>query len=165
MLRDAGGEFRLGEERSGRSPRGAVSIAPTDGAGQESARTLTFAGAGDATAQAVIAAAPVDLVRQANGEMGLTFRYRLEAPANGRVMLGMGSDGDQGLVDITAILAGAPVGEWRQMKLRLSCLRDAGADMAAVSQPFILTTEGPLSLAVESIRLEANEADAVCPAG
>jgi len=165
MLRDAGGEFRLGEERAGRSPRGAVSIAPTDGAGQESARTLTFTGTGDVATQAVIAGAPIDLVRQANGEMGLTFRYRVEAPADGKVMLGMGGDRDQGLVDITSILAAAPRGEWRQMKVRLSCLRDAGADMSAVSQPFVLTAEGPLSLAVESIRLEANEADAVCPAG
>lgn len=56
MLRDAGGEFRLGAEKSGASPRGGVSVRSTDGAGQESARALTFSQGGG---QALIAAQPV----------------------------------------------------------------------------------------------------------
>ncbi|NBB52490.1 1,4-beta-D-glucan glucohydrolase [Rhizobium sp. CRIBSB] len=160
MLRDSGGEFRLGTESQGGSPRGAVTARSSDGAGQESARTLVFNVPAGETAQAVIAASPVDLTRQSNGEMAIAFRYRIDARPTGPVQLTLG----QGAVDVTSIFQAAPVGEWRTLKVRLSCLRDAGAVIAAVDQPWGLRSTGRLSLAVEDVRLASNEGDAVCPA-
>ena len=160
MLRDGGGEFRLGSEPQGGSPRGAVSARSSDGSGQESARVLTFSVPAGETAQAVIAASPVDLTRQSNGEMAIAFRYRVDVRPTGPVQLTLGL----GAVDVTSILQAAPLGEWRTMKVRLSCLRDAGAVIAAVDQPWGLRAMGRLSLAVEDIRLASNEGDAVCPA-
>lgn len=156
MLRDAGGEFRLGAEKSGASPRGGVSVRSTDGAGQESARALTFSQGGG---QALIAAQPVDLTRQSNGEMAIAFRYRVDARPKGPVFLTLGA----GSVDISSLIAAAPVGEWRTLKVRLSCLRDAGADIAAVDQPWGLRTNADFAVTVEDIRLASNEGDAVCP--
>lgn len=156
MLRDAGGEFRLGAEKSGASPRGGVSVRSTDGAGQESARALTFSQGGG---QALIAAQPVDLIRQSNGEMAIAFRYRVDARARGPVFLTLGA----GLVDISSLVNAAPVGEWRTLKVRLSCLRDAGANLAAVDQPWGLRTAADFTVTVEDIRLASNEGDAVCP--
>jgi beta-glucosidase len=156
MLRDAGGEFRLGQEKSGRSPRGAVTLRAADGAAQESALGLTFAGAGG---QAVIAARPVDLTRQTNGEMALHVRYRVDTPPAGPVRLGVGADG----VDVTSLFRAAPAGQWRSVKIRLSCLRDAGADVSAVDQPFNLSTDAAFAVTVEDIRLASNEGDAICP--
>ncbi|MDO9338314.1 MAG: exo 1,3/1,4-beta-D-glucan glucohydrolase [Caulobacter sp.] len=158
MLRDAGGEFRLGLETVGRSPRGAVAVQAVDGAGQESARLLTF---GPGEGHAVIAASPVDLTRQTNGEMAISFRYRLDARPQGAVRLTLGA----GSVDLTGLFRDAPLGQWRTLKVRLSCLRDAGADVAAVDQPFGLKATGPVTLAFESVRLASNEGDTVCPGG
>lgn len=156
MLRDAGGEFRLGAEKSGASPRGGVSVRSTDGAGQESARALTFSQGGG---QAIIAAQPVDLTRQSNGEMAIAFRYRVDARPKGPVFLTLGA----GSVDISSLINAVPVGEWRTLKVRLSCLRDRGADIAAVDQPWGLRTAADFAVTVEDIRLASNEGDAVCP--
>jgi len=156
MLRDAGGEFRLGSEKSGASPRGGVSVRSSDGAGQESARALTFSQGGG---QAMIVAQPVDLTRQSNGDMAIAFRYRVDARPKGAVFLTLGA----GSVDISSLIAAAPVGEWRTLKVRLSCLRDRGADIAAVDQPWGLRTNADFAVTVEDIRLASNEGDAVCP--
>ncbi|MCV0413862.1 MAG: hypothetical protein K5831_03165 [Brevundimonas sp.] len=157
MLRDAGGEFRLGAESSGASPRAGVTVRSTDGAGQESARALTFGAGGG---HALIVARPVDLTRQANGEMALAFRYRVDARPDAAVMLTLGS----GQVDVSAIFQAAPLGEWRTLKTPLSCLKDAGADLAAVDQPWGLRSAGAFGVTVEDIRLGSDEGDAVCPA-
>lgn len=156
MLRDAGGEFRLGAEKSGASPRGGVSVRSTDGAGQESARALTFSQNGG---QAIIAAQPVDLTRQSNGEMAIAFRYRVDTRPKGAVFLTLGA----GSVDISSLINAVPVGEWRTLKVRLSCLRDRGADIAAVDQPWGLRANADFAVTVEDIRLASNEGDAVCP--
>jgi len=157
MLRDDGGEFRLGGESVGASPRGGVSVRSTDGAGQESARALTFGGAGG---HAVISASPVDLTRQSNGEMAIAFRYRIDSRPHAPVLLTLGA----GRVDVTAIFNAAPLGEWRTLKVRLSCLAEHGADVAAVDQPWGLRTSSAFGVTVEDIRLGSNEGDTVCPA-
>ena len=155
-LRDAGGERRLGMETSGTSPRGGVAARPADGSTQESARTLTFAaGGGDA----LVSGGAVDLTRQSNGEMAISFRYRVDAAPQGPVRLTLGA----GSVDVTRLLTARPVGEWATLKVRLSCLADHGADIAAVDQPWGLTTNAPFAITVETIRLASNEGDAVCP--
>ncbi|WP_419756132.1 glycoside hydrolase family 3 protein [Brevundimonas sp.] len=156
MLRDAGGDFRLGAEKTGASPRGGVSVRSTDGAGQESARALTFSPAGGV---AMIVAQPVDLTRQSNGEMAIAFRYRVDAAPVAPVQLALGD----GQVDLTSLFKAAPLGEWRTLKVRLSCLRDAGANLAAVEQPWGLRSNGAFGVTVENIRLASNEDDTVCP--
>ncbi|MBN9465588.1 MAG: glycoside hydrolase family 3 C-terminal domain-containing protein [Brevundimonas sp.] len=156
MLRDAGGDFRLGAEKSGVSPRGGVAARSTDGAGQESARSLIFSQGGG---QAAIMAQPVDLTRQSNGEMAIAFRYRVDDRARGPVFLVLGA----GAVDISRLINATPVGQWRTLKVRLSCLRDHGADIAAVDQPWSLRTAADFAVTVEDIRLASNEGDAVCP--
>ena len=157
MLRDAGGEFRLGTESGGSSPRAGVTVRSTDGAGQESARTLTFGAAGG---HALIVARPVDLVRQANGEMAMAFRYRVESKPAAPVRLTLG----RAEVDVTAIFTAAPIGQWRMLKVPLSCLRDAGADLTAVDEPWGLRAGGALGITVEDIRLGSDEGDTLCPA-
>ena len=160
MLRDAGGEFRLGQEAQGASPRGGVTARSADGSAQESARLLTFDTPSGQQAHALIAASPVDLTRQANGEMAITFRFRVDRHPTGPVRLTLG----MGAVDIAPILRDAPLGEWRTLKVRLSCLRDAGAAIDAVDQPWGLQASGQLTIAVEDVRLGSNEGDAICPA-
>jgi beta-glucosidase len=49
------------------------------------------------------------------------------------------------------------------MKIKLSCLRKAGADMAKVDEPFALSTAAALDLSIAEIRVATDPAGAVCP--
>ncbi len=156
VVRDQGGELRLGLETSGTSPRGAVSVRAADGSAQESGRALTFTEAGG---HALIVGGAIDLTRQSNGEMAIAFRYRIDAAPTKPVLLTIGA----GEVDITRLLTADPAGEWREVKVRLSCLAENGADLATLDQPWGLRSEGAFAVTVEEIRLASNEGDAVCP--
>ncbi|WP_309092017.1 exo 1,3/1,4-beta-D-glucan glucohydrolase [Phenylobacterium sp.] len=156
-LEDSGGQTRIGNEKSVASPRGGVRMTVVDDLAQESGRRFVF---GEGGGQALIWGGAVDLSRQANGEMALSFRYRVDQPPQGRVALGLG----QGAVDLTEVLGTPPIGEWRTIKVRLSCFRDAGADLAAVERPFQLVSERAATVSVSEIRLASNEADTMCPA-
>jgi beta-glucosidase len=161
-LEDAGGQTRVGTEKSAASPRGDVTLTVVDDLAQESGRRIAFTGAGPQSA--LIWGGPIDLTRQANGEMALAFRYRVDAAPRGTVTLAAVGQAGRGALDLASLLGQAPVGQWREVKIRLSCLRDAGADLASLERPFQLTTDAPLTLSVSEIRLESNEGDAICPA-
>jgi beta-glucosidase len=156
-LEDSGGQARVGDEKSFASPRGGVLMTIVDDLAQESGRRFVF---GDDGGQALIWGGAVDLSRQANGEMALSFRYRVDGRPQGRLTLGLG----QAAVDLTSMFGAVPLGEWRTIKVRLSCFREAGADLSAVERPFQLVAEGPAAVSVSEIRLASNEADTVCPA-
>ncbi len=160
MLTDAGGQAKpplLGG--GGASPRGGMRVATVDDLAQESARRFAFAGTG--AASAAIWGPPVDLTRQANGEMALSFRYRVDQAPTAPVELTVAG----GRLDITKMLRAAPVGQWRTVKMKLSCFRPAGATLAAVETPFALDTVGAFTVSVSEIKLASNENDAACPAG
>jgi len=156
MLRDAGGETRANTGQ-GASPRGGVRIRVVDAGAQESGRAVSFAGGGDASV--TITGPAVDLSRQTNGEMAVGFRFRLDSAPTAPVRLAV----DGGAIDVTDLLRRGGVGTWRTYKIRLSCFRDAGADVAAVTTPFDFSTAGKLEAAVADIALTYNEGDAICP--
>jgi beta-glucosidase len=158
MLNDAGGQTKPGMLKAASSPRDGVAVRAVDDLAQESAQQFIFAGRGEASAQ--IWGTPVDLNRQANGEMALSFRYRVDAAPAGPVHLSVGD----GRLDVTRLLREAEAGEWATLKVRLSCFRTAGADLSAVDTPFRLSTAAPLTVSVSEIRLASNEGDAICPA-
>ena len=91
--------------------------------------------------------------------MAMSLRYRVDAAPAAPVTLAM----QGGAVDLTALLRAAPVGVWRTAKVRLSCLRDAGAKLAMVETPFAIGTAGRMALSVSEIRLASNENDTICP--
>ncbi|KQW78764.1 glycoside hydrolase family 3 protein [Brevundimonas sp. Root1279] len=161
-LEDSGGQTRVGAEKSVASPRGGVTLTVVDDLAQESARRFAFTG-GEGQ-RALIWGGPVDLSRQSNGEMALAFRYRVDASPQGRVTLASGQGGGRGAVDLTDAFRTAPIGEWRTLKVRLSCFGARGADLAAVERPFELESSGAFTVSVSEIELASNEGDAVCPA-
>ena len=156
MLNDAGGQTKPGAAKTASSPRGVVSVRPVDDLGQESAQQFVFTGAGQASAQ--IWGLPVDLTRQTNGELALGFRYRVDAAPQGPVSLAVG----EGALDATELFRSAPANQWREIKIRLSCFRDAGADVSKVETPFQLGAAAPFTVSISEVRLSANQNDAVC---
>jgi len=156
-LRDSGGETRSSDGRTGASPRAGVSVRPVDDLAQESGRQLDYVG--DQTAIVAINGPPVDLSRQSNGELTLSFRYRVDAAPSGPVSLAMGA----GMVPLGDILRASPVGEWQMLRVRLSCFKAAGADVASVDTPFALSTSTPMTISVSEVELASHDSIAVCP--
>ena len=76
------------------------------------------------------ARAPIDLQRETNGELSLAFDYRVTEPPTSEVLLFLECGLEcKGSVPIAQALKSAPRGEWRAMKVLLSCFQSAGADM------------------------------------
>jgi beta-glucosidase len=107
----------------------------------------------------------IDLTREANGGIALAFDVLVEEPPSSGVMLGM-ICGDEcaSRIVITALLNGLRVGEWHTVTVRLSCFADVGIDLAHVTTPFLIATDGELALRFADVRLEsAAEGDVPCP--
>jgi beta-glucosidase len=158
LLNDEGGQAKPTLGLGGVSPRGAIEASVVDDRAQESARQFRWNGSGHGDAQ--IWGSAVDLTRQSNGEMALSFRYRVDARPSSTVSLNL-QGGD---VNLTSLFNSAPVGEWQSVKIRLSCFGEAGANLAGVETPFQLGTSGTFTVSVSEIRLASNENDTVCPA-
>ncbi|MBM0103820.1 exo 1,3/1,4-beta-D-glucan glucohydrolase [Steroidobacter sp. S1-65] len=137
-----------------------LQISAIDRAAQEDARLAKWSGAGPATL-ALQGEAPIDLQREANGQLSVTFEYRIDAPPSAKVMLGIEcGPGCRGDLPIEAQLKQAPAGEWRQFKMPLHCFQNKGADLRNVTAPFLLSTAGKLELGIANVRLESGLNDA-----
>jgi len=143
-----------------------LNVTAIDRAAQEDARLATWSGAGS-TALVIASAAPVDLQREANGELALVFDYRVDAAPSAAVELGMEcNDGRcRGAIPIDPQLRSAPRGEWRQFAAPLRCFEKGGADMRSIAVPFALSTAGTLKLGIANVRLDTGRKDvqASCP--
>ncbi len=107
----------------------------------------------------------IDLTREANGGIALVFDVLVEEPPSSGVMLGM-ICGDEcaSRIDVTRLLNISRVGEWQTVTVRLSCFADVGIDLAHVTTPFLIATDGELALRFADVRLEsAAEGDVPCP--
>ncbi len=157
MLRDQGGDSRVGTVLAGASPRGAVKVRPADGTAQESAMALTFTGA----AEALIYGPTVDLSRQRNGDMVLSFSVRLDAAPSGPIELGFGRQRQ----DIAPMLVDAQPGVWREVKVRLACFDADLSGVSAVEAPFSIQSAGPLEISIAEVGLVSNDGRSGCHVG
>ncbi len=131
-----------------------VHIAAVDYTAQEDAFTVSFTNE-DSGTFAIESDTPVDLFREMNGAMELTFAYHLDAALPAPVTLSLGcadSSACQGAVDITTALE-ATVGEWSTMRVSLSCFAQAGADIRAVNQPFKLQSTSGTTIAIAAVKV------------
>jgi beta-glucosidase len=138
------------------TPGGALTMSLVDANGLQGAGRA-FVWSGPATAAVI--GPPVDLSRQANGDMALLVQYRVDRRPAAPVRFGVGKGG----ISIEDALNSAPVGEWRTVKLKLACFRRDGEDLTAVEWPTNIHTTGPFGLSIAELRLVPNQNDAVCP--
>jgi beta-glucosidase len=131
---------------AGATATGGVRIAGADRAAQEDARAITFGPSGGEAR--IVASAPIDLSREANGGYSLRVEYRVDRRPAGAVRLGSGA----GSTPITDSLRSAPVGEWRQLQIPLRCLVERGMDPKRVLTPFTLASDGSAALTVSQVR-------------
>jgi beta-glucosidase len=153
----AGWSFALMEEGGVASPltgnagatgNGRLRIAGVDRRAQEDARSLVWNGSGGASVQ-ILAAQPLDISRESNGELSLVFEYRVDAAPTAPVTLSMGQTG----FPITGALRASGARQWTTLAVPLRCFARAGVDMQRVALPFALSTAGRLGLSLSDVRI------------
>ncbi len=131
-----------------------VTASAIDRRRQEDARAFVWAG-GPADTR-IEASGPLDLTRESNGELSLVVDVRVDRPATAPVALGMVStDGKTVTVPITRMLATAKVGDWQQVIVPLQCFAKRGIDMAHVTAPFVIATDGTLGVSISDVKIDS----------
>ncbi|HEX9474384.1 MAG TPA: glycoside hydrolase family 3 N-terminal domain-containing protein, partial [Steroidobacteraceae bacterium] len=145
-------------------PEDRVATRAVDAGGvQEAGREFRWNGLGSDSV--ALSGPAVDLRRQANGELSLMIKYRLDEKPAAPVQLAMRCDprcDDAAALQLDTELAEAQVGQWRTLKVRLACFQEAGVDMARVSRPFEVTTRGRLALTLLSVQLTTDPSGTIC---
>ncbi|MFV3130511.1 glycoside hydrolase family 3 protein [Niveispirillum sp. KHB5.9] len=159
-LRQGGTLVPVGNDGSIVKAGEALSLRPIDAGGLQGAgRALVWTGKGDA-ALTVTGGPVLDLARLSLGN-SLLLDYRVDQAPQGIVRVGVGQGGE---LDLTPVLTAAPLGQWRSVKIRLSCFKQAGADLAKAATPFTLAAGAPAGLSLATVRIVSDVSDAICPA-
>ena len=136
---------------------GRVQVTARDYGVQEGARRFVVT-AGPATI-ALMAPAPLNLSREANGDVQLLITARV-AQAPTHALLGSDCDGVACRADVPVTL---PVADrWVRYGLALKCLARHGADMTRLGEAFRLTLDGASDIAIGEVRL-GNDAEQELP--
>jgi beta-glucosidase len=131
-----------------------VTLSAADKSAQEDARLLSWKG--PLASVGLSGSTPIDLQREANGQLSLAFDYRAGAPISTNIALEIACGPNcHGSVPIAHALSANTPGQWGHLKVPLACFANAGADMSRVTTPFALQATGPLTLSVANIRLES----------
>ncbi len=133
---------------------------------QEDARSVRWHFPGTEAVVYLQSENPVDLERESNGGLALSFDVYIEEAPTDKVTLAMGCGGDAcgGELDMTEMLSGLPLESWQTLRFSLRCFADAGMNMNNVEIPFRVGTEGTLAMRFSDVKLvTASEGNALCP--
>ncbi len=141
-----------GDVSSASTADGSLRMAGIDYKAQEDARR--FAWNNDKARLAIHAYSPMDLDREANGDVLLVATIRVDALPTRDAWVGMGcGNGCQGHVALGPQLARLTPGKWVRVGVPLKCFRAAGVDMHHVDQPFTWGAGKGTELAVSRVAL------------
>jgi len=121
--------------------------------GPDSVR-VTFSGPGPQTL-ALAANGPIDISREATGELSVVIEHRVEQAPTRPVTVAM----DAAAVPVAGALRTAPRGEWGTLVVPLRCFVGAGLDPKKVAAPLTIRTDGRLALAISSVRVASAPAN------
>jgi beta-glucosidase len=128
-------------------PVGGATARPTDHRGQEDSLLAAFTGPGE-QALRLTTSQPIDISRETNAQLSLTFEYRVDVPPAAPVTVAI----DGVAIPVTGALGG-PTGTWQKLAIPLGCFARPGADMSKVTAPFAMATKGKLKVAISDIRI------------
>lgn len=97
------------------------------------------------------------LERELNADMNLQVTYRTTTKPSAPLRMSFSGVA----VDVASVVAAD--GKWNRIRIPLKCFRAAGANLAAVKQPFALSSEAGTEITVSDVRLATDPAGAVCP--
>ncbi len=138
---------------------GKAGVKSIDRYAQEDARVATWS----ESAALAIEGPAIDLKAQENAGMALSIAYSVEKAGAGPARLGMACGPScEGFLDISNDVAEAEEKGWREAVISLSCFSEAGANLSAVSAPFVLEGTKGLTLHLSDIRLVTGAGRASC---
>lgn len=131
---------------------GRMRVTAVDHLTQEGARRFQYAGGGVAAIQ-LTSQTPIDLHREANGDLMMLITLRMERAPGGPVSLAANCGGRSCSGSIALPLERQLTGHWQTVGVPLKCLARAGADMTRIDTVFELSTAGALDLSLSRIEL------------
>ncbi|MBX9401224.1 exo 1,3/1,4-beta-D-glucan glucohydrolase [Lysobacter sp. BMK333-48F3] len=127
----------------------ALAVTAVDYRAQEDAWRLQWK---DAARLEWVADAPVELVRETNGDVQLLITLKADALGEGEVALLAGCGPKcEAQLPLGAALRGLPRGQWQRIGVPLKCLRAAGAEMAKLEVPFGLQAGAGTTLTLHEV--------------
>lgn len=143
---------------------GSLKVTAVDHKAQEDARRLAWSGAQAATF-ALAPQTPMDLAREANGDIMVVMTLRPEKIPTEDVTIGVSCGGTcQARLPVRDALAVLPANQWTTFGVPLKCFGKAGADTRKLESLLELRTAGKLELSISRVQLGAlNEAEHVLP--
>lgn len=143
-----------------------LKITGVDHLAQEDGRRLAWSGQGEAVA-ALQSHTPLDLQREANGDLMLLTTLRVDVAPRGDAWLAVGCGaGCSARIAIGPTLATLPVGQWTRVGIPLKCLAAAGAKVGALDRPWSVGTADAMTISVSRVALGAlNEAETTLGCG
>jgi beta-glucosidase len=134
-------------------PQAAGSEKGVDRRAQEDSRQFVWPGTGPATV-ALQANPPLDLSREATGQLSYVIDYRVDSAPTTFVNLWVSCGATcRAAIPITGILRTAPAGKWQTMTIPLGCFAKGGADMSKLDRPLAITTPGAMTLTISDVRV------------
>jgi beta-glucosidase len=129
---------------------------------QEAGRKFTWSGDAAGTLR-VVGNGPIDLKRQANGDLSVFLEYRLDTKPTAPVQLSIACGaGCMTNLDATPQFEAAKVGQINTLKVKLMNFRGSDFNrLGQVTEPFVLATSGKLGITVKTVRLVADPTNAV----
>ena len=157
-IKDSGGTVQVTSSKAN-SATGVVVMKSMDYLAQEDSRLFNFSG----DAIIAIEGEPVDISRESNADMAIEMQYQVigNVEANAIMSIGCGEN-CSGELDITKDLAQKANLGWQTSRIKLSCFANKGANMAAVSAPFVLSVSGILQVQLHALNIVSNQGDASC---
>ena len=119
-----------------------IAAHPADRTAQEDSVRIVWTGRGKASA--ALAGAPVDLTREANGDVAVVIDLKVEGTPTAPVTIG----GQDVTAQVKALAASR---QWDEIAVPLRCFR--GVDLTKVTQPLTIETAGRLDLTISGVHL------------
>ena len=132
---------------------GGLIVSKTDHKAQEDALRINWTQS-DGDQVRVSTASAVDMSRESNGAMELTFAAKSFNGADALVKIGMGCDKDSPCSETLDIQIEA--NDWQEYRISLSCFEKLGVDMTKIHTAIMLTADKGVDIGISSIRLESD---------
>ncbi len=132
---------------------GGLIVGKTDHEAQEDALRINWTQS-DGDQVRVSTATAVDMSRESNGAMELTFAAKSFKNNAATVKMGMGCDKDSPCSETLDIQIEG--NEWQEYRISLSCFEKLGVDMTKIHTAIMLTADGGVDIGIGSIRLESD---------
>ncbi|MGL6042652.1 MAG: glycoside hydrolase family 3 C-terminal domain-containing protein, partial [Sandaracinobacteroides sp.] len=135
---------------------GVVSARAVDLSAQEDARQFSWTGRGKFSLEGT----PVDLTSEARAGASLLLDWRVDSRNAAPVRLSLGG----AALDITGLVAAAPLGAVTETRIPLRCFAAAGAKLSAVGAPLQIDANTGFTATIRNARIAEGAGQTACPA-